>query len=392
MEVELKGSILRTLRKSKGIRQDEVAKYLEVDVSTISRLERGEIINLDLLEKMAGFLQHHTEKQIMHEEDTAQKTFHPLRVGFVMSTWAAPLIWLNDQNQKDLFDKMQLTCYKDKNNQLHFSSLGKKLTDPLQHEVTACFSGEIKQLVKEGQLDIGFLGAYQYDASDVEIVRIGRIIDNIPMRHYLKVITPFPQDEQTLFQQLKSPSDETLAKTTFYFHENSTGQEEFNNLFLPLGYDYEVVTVFTPTFEETMLTHIAKNFEQGKMIVFLSALVTSSMLMKVVHKGGFHVYSFECADFEEQPTKKLSYEIIAQRDTTKLNLLKTDERAILFFKRIQNALNELNRDIYKKAHGIPFPHKRTAEFLFNMDARETSDSLKELQYELVFYPEWVIDM
>lgn len=54
------------------------------------------------------------------------------------------------------------------------------------------------------------------------------------------------------------------------------------------------------------------------------------------------------------------------------------------------AIDELNRDIYKKAYGIPFPHKRTAEFLFDMDAKETSESLKTLQYELVFYPEWII--
>ena len=106
-----------------------------------------------------------------------------------------------------------------------------------------------------------------------------------------------------------------------------------------------------------------------------------------------NIYSFECIDFGQQPfVKKLSYEIIARRDFTKLKLLKTDERAILFFKRLQKAVNELNRDVYKNAHGIPFPHKRTAEFLFNMDARQTSDSLRSLHYELVLYPEWVFDL
>ena len=102
MEIELKGNALKVVRKAKGIRQDEVARYLEVDISTISRLERGDIVNLDLLEKMATFLQNYAEKQVIHAEiESPSKGIQTFRVGFVMSNWAAPLIWLNDQNQKD---------------------------------------------------------------------------------------------------------------------------------------------------------------------------------------------------------------------------------------------------------------------------------------------------
>ena len=85
-------------------------------------------------------------------------------------------------------------------------------------------------------------------------------------------------------------------------------------------------------------------------------------------------------------TSDFYYEMVVNRSNNKIRQLAEDKGFQLLLKLLRGSVEKLAYD--RKLQGISLSHRKVAEF-FDLDLQKASDLLKETEFELLFYPEWV---
>ena len=115
------GKKAKAAREAAGLSQIELGIKLKVANSAISKFEHEGKGSRKTIEKLCNFL----NIDIDIEDYDIDK---PLRVGFTLSHWPAPLVWINEQlGGRDFFKKVNFACSSDESGKPKFNEPGEKL-------------------------------------------------------------------------------------------------------------------------------------------------------------------------------------------------------------------------------------------------------------------------
>lgn len=400
-------------------------KINNLDEPKLSRIERGQLEDSKTIEAIC---------QILNIEIPDKK--NRLKVGFSQGYWDAPIVWINEQlAAPTFFHQVKLTAYMDiASNELIFNDEGKRLAPFDKQKHSFYFSGEIKDMILHHQIDIGFLGNSVIEPSS-KIVRIGRLMNANTIRHTIVAVVPVEkniQNEDELIHFLMQPDEPAFI----YYHPKSTSEIEFRTILQYAGHEHETLSVlniqdFKATFKEKILQNKDKitcqiglmlstdtvketvrelDPEQSKYQIFTFRTTKiidkikeykeqSFLLSKEIKQLKQQINSME--DFQrlkqkEEELDKVNaidikiinnfyYEMVARAEKIH-DLAMYNQGFRLLLELLRESVN--NFDNRRSDAGIPIEHKKVARF-FSLSEEETSNILKNTEFEFVLYPEFV---
>jgi transcriptional regulator with XRE-family HTH domain len=398
IDIKKAGELIRKTRELQNKSQTVMAEELHyIDYSMLSKIENGKVENEALCLKIL--------RSLGTQEVDIPYLNSRLKVGFSQGFWAAPMIWINQESAtSEFFKQVELTCYSDnKTGNLIFNNEGKRLEVFDKNKHSFFYLGEIEWLILNDKIDIGFLGNTVVE--DVpNIVRIARLVNANSMRHAMIVIAPvgrFSNEEEVIDYLLKP------AKPCYiYYHPNSTSEMEYRIILQHAGHDHDTLPVLNlPEFKEKFKEKV--NDHRGSIVCQIGLMLsvdTAAAAVKDLDPQGkdFQVFSFRTTKIVEKaqelkkkgelemdivPFTNFYYEMVTKRDSKKIQeFAQSNEGFKLLLTLLREAVGKFDK--IRTDKGIPLGHKKVANF-FGLDKKETSRILKETEFELMFYPDWV---
>jgi hypothetical protein len=364
---------------------------LKLDNTRLSLLETGKEKNDDLYKKVCEGLG-------IRLPDVENR----LRVAFSQGFWAAPVIAINEGIAPiDFFEHLSLSSYTDKaTGKIIFSEKNARLPPFDKQKHAFYYSGEIVDMLHSDKIDIGFLGSTVVE-DDKDLVRIARLNDAGAMRHAMVVVAPKGQfstsKEAIAYLLRKKPMH---LKAHIYYHPKSTAAREFRSLLQHTEHWHDTLDVLDlERFKEDFKEKLIKN--KGKLVGHIGLMLSVECAKEAVKEldkdeKTFSIFTFRTSDIvtvaKEMKIKELDvtpffYEMVVRRSNDKIKRLASDDKGFQYLlKYLRQSVTKLS-DI-KNDKGIPLEHRKVAQF-FDLDIEQVSEMLKKMEFELVYYPEWV---
>jgi hypothetical protein len=362
---------------------------MRIDGSRLSRIENGLDPNMEVCEKICAVL------GIKYLDDR-------LRIAFSQGFWAAPIITINEGLAPDyVFERISLTSYTDKAiNDIIFSEKNKRLPHFISEKHAFFYSGEVIDMLHNDKIDIGFLGSTVVE-DEKDLVRIARVNDAGAMRHAMIVVVPkgkFKSTKEAITHLLTK--HKPSAKAHVYYHPRSTAAREFRSLLQHAEHYHNTLDVldlekFKDDFKAKLIEH------KGKAIAHLGLMLSVGSAKNAAEELDkkneiYDIFTFRTSDIvsnaQELGIKDIEitpffYEMVVRRSNDKIKRLAKDNKGF------QDLLKYLRLSVTKLSDvrtdkGIPLEHNQVANF-FGLDVQEVSFMLKKMEFELVYYPEWV---
>ncbi|MDZ7876937.1 MAG: hypothetical protein U5L45_20910 [Saprospiraceae bacterium] len=399
MEKTKIGQLIKTYREVNNLKQKDLVETLKTvrvrDVSHLSKIESGSVADESLY---ADICQHLG----IEYENTR------LTVAFSQGFWAAPMIWINEHvATDDFFEHIALTAYTETKNDRNISDKSFSNTplsknncifntkrarlpqfDADKHAFF--YSGEIADLLLEGKIDIGFLGSTVIDAK--ELVRVARLVNAGSMRHAMIVVDPKNKlkNKETAIDFLLG-NTELTNEAHIYYQAKSTAEHEYRSLLQHTKHWHNTLPVldlpkFKQSFDEKLRLH---NGEIVAHIGLMLSVETAKQAAKQVYGKNYEPIVFRTSDIAAKIPEKVPdfyYEMVVSRNNEKIRKIAEHKGFHYLLKLLRGAVDEFSKARYEQ--GIPLSHRKVAEF-FGLNLQQASDMLKQTEFELVFYPEWV---
>lgn len=394
------GSQIKAQRDGKGEKQDPFLKNLnaelkkkyperkEVDASVFSRIENGIHTDKALYERICTVL------SIKYLDDR-------LRIAFSQGFWAAPIVAVNAGAHVSFFEHVALSSYTEKaTNKVIFSDKNERLP-PFNKEKHAFYSsGEIVNMLRNDKVDVGFLGSPVVE-DEKDLVRIARLNNADSMRHAMVTIAPkgeFKNTKEVITHLLTKKK--ATAKAHIYYHQKSTAEIEFRTLLQHAEHYHNTLDVldaaeFKQRFTEKLIEH------KGKVIAHLGLMLSIEWAREAAQEldaknRDYDIFTFRTSEIvsiaqklniKDLKVTPFFYEMVVRRSKEKIQRLAKDNKGfqdlLMYLPSSVKKLSDIKTD-----RGIPLEHNQVAHF-FGFDAQEMSAILKKLEFELVYYPEWV---
>jgi DNA-binding XRE family transcriptional regulator len=398
MKDNISPEYLKRLRKANLITQETIANHLKVDIAVISRIENGKTPNPQLMEKMLLYYTKQSDSEQKMADIHIQQ--EQLRVASSSTHHAAPLlVWMSDAGSAESLEKVQYTFYTEGGaGKLIFNESGKKLAafDRTKNDILE--STNIKNLVKNRVVDIGFLSK-EASINEKELIALGRLTSTVRGGVRVSVIAPkdtFSKDEEKNREELRNIRKDLMEKQenkySFFLRDNSAERFIYETYFQKFGFDYELVDInHLDTFQTEMNKKItAYQPEKGKFAIYIGGILTTEALKSQLEKeGSYEIESIEASLFSNPHfnMRLQSFDFICHRDNNKMTNLKENATFKRFLNDLQTAVTNLNDERNKTESGIPPLHRKIAAYLGMADEKLASDYLKRTTFDLVLYPE-----
>jgi hypothetical protein len=324
-----------------------------------------------------------------------------LRVAFSQGFWAAPVIAMNSSIAPiDFFEHILLSSYTNKETGgIVFSGKTSRLTAFDKEKHAFYYSGEIADMLHSDKIDVGFLGSPVVE-DDKDLVRVARLNDAGLMRHAMIVVAPkgqFTTTKEVITHLLHKQNAD--ARACIYYHPKSTAAREFRSLLQYAEHWHDTLDVldlnkFSDTFKEKLTKHA------GHAVAHIGLMLSVECAREAANeldKDGnmYDIFTFRTSEIvvvaqklkiQDVEVTPFYYEMVVRRSNEKIQHLANNKGFQYLLKYLRQSVTKLS-DI-KTDKGIPLEHRKVAHF-FDLDMEVVSDMLKKMDFELVYYPEWV---
>ena len=370
-------------------------KGVEIDISRLSKVENGKESSDDLYSRICEAL-----------TITLPDVDKRLYVAFSQGFWSAPIVWINESlGTSDFFEHVALTAYTEsgEDKKVLFSKKSMRLSPFMANKHNFFYSGEVADLLREGKIDVGFLGSTVVD--DKDLVRVARLVNANSIRHAMIIVAPKDRfkdaDGKTAqwyaIKHLLTEPQQMADRCYVYYHPKSTAEKEHQELLQHAGHWHNTLPVLDlPQFQIAFADKIREH--KGQIIAHIGLMLSVETAQKAVEDVGkdeFETFKFRTSEIEKVAadiginsfkTSDFYYEMVVNRSNNKIRQLAEDKGFQLLLKLLRGSVEKLAYD--RKLQGISLSHRKVAEF-FDLDLQKASDLLKETEFELLFYPEWV---
>jgi transcriptional regulator with XRE-family HTH domain len=387
--------LIAEYRTAKGLTQKALLEILkignnavDIDNARLSRLENGEVTTEDLYTRVCDKLgiDYHGDKR--------------LSIGFGQGFWAAALVTIDQHHANTRFrEHTRFSAYSDsKNNEPIWSAKESPLPRFDEKIHSFYYSGEILEMLRDGVIDIGFLGSSVVE-DDKDIVRAARIVDASSLRHVMVVAAPKGQfsSNENVIEHLLTPAKKG-KEARVYYQAKSTAEKEFQDFLQWTGHYHNTIPVLNlPQLKIDFQEKLRQN--DGQILAHIGLLLSATAIEEAIHCRGlktkYETFVFRTIDIltmaqtkgiNELKVRPFYYEMVVQRSNEKILEMTNTDAFKTFIKELRKSVDELN--VMKNTKGTPLIHRKVSDF-FGLDEKEASDRMKNTDFELLYYPEFI---
>lgn len=375
-------------RESKGMTLKELSNETGIPISTLSKIENGLPVKNEALAKIAKGLLVSTD-QLIHQTEPL------LKVGVGATLMAAPILYGISENK---FSK-NLAIYYYEDNDMPISFTDPTPRNKIPNETSELLiapkliSGLMKNLY-----DAIFVPSETYSFYEKEDVMKVSSIMNTAKGAILLLACSIHNNLENKIEEFKK---EQYSESHFFYLKDTIAEKVVRNLFLKKDYKkfffYEEEMYNLKEFISRLVEKIPGKCNQSNIVFFAGWEPHISKLKYELDNYNskekkesvkFHTRVIDANDFTHinEPFEHISFDCVIR--TGSKEMLKSRDDFKEFFKLVRTSINKLNE--IKSYKGIHPSIKNISELLLIKDENQTHEELHKMNFELQFYPEWVL--
>jgi hypothetical protein len=355
-------------------------------------------------------------KKVFAALDIAENGDKRMGCVFAQGLWSSPILLLALKKTSSylLLEHIKFAAYKDnETDEIVWNQPGEPLPPFNEHKHSYFYSGEVRNYVREGVADFGFLGSL-VSADDKNLLRICRIVNGEKTRHRIAFISRKEgislKNDAEFVEKIKNDllslsSKDTDKKIKLLYLNRSTAEKEYQDLMQRFEHETGRIDILNA---KTMKLQLGeelrkklKNKDRGALAVIglrlSSKIVEKFILESEEFKDKFQVTIINTKDLYDLAVQKniktskqpFLYDMVMLNNNEKLNQMEKFVEVKTFLRELSSMIDDITG--VNKTDGIPDLHKTVAQF-YSLENKETSEELREITFDLLFYQEFMDKM
>jgi hypothetical protein len=214
------------------------------------------------------------------------------------------------------------------------------------------------------------------------------------------------KNEENVKNALLSQSEkDTDKKIKLLYLERSTAEKEYQDLLQRFEHETARIDILNTKKMKSQLSDELrkklKNKDRSSLAVIglrLSAKIVEKFILETDEfKDKFQVTIISTKDLYDLAAQKniktskqpFLYDMVMLNNNEKLNNIEKFVEIKTFLRELSTMIDDISS--VNKTQGVPDLHKTVAQF-YSLDSKETSDELREISFDLLFYQEFLDKM